>query len=121
MKMTANDIVERVRFQLHDLRDQRGNALVSNYRWPDTELLLYINDGMREVCRRLYGGAKMQMDVQEARTEYVERQKRLDLIRKDWTKQQAIYQAWMMEFRNRERVRYDRMGKVQAVLPEGRV
>ena len=48
--MLASDILNRARRQLHDLSDQNDNPLVGVYRWPESELLLYINDGMREVA-----------------------------------------------------------------------
>ena len=47
--MIASDIIDRARRQLHDLKDQNDNPLVGQYRWPDSELLLYVNDGMREI------------------------------------------------------------------------
>ena len=37
----------------------------------------------------------MQKTVQEAQAEYIERQARLDQIRKDWTRKQAIYSGWL--------------------------
>lgn len=43
--MTAQDVIDSARIRLLD-----GNA--GAYRWPDEELLQYVNDGQREMTQR---------------------------------------------------------------------
>ena len=61
--MQALDILNRARRQLHDLSDQNDNPLVGVYRWPEDELLLYINDGMREVAMHRPDSAAKEVEI----------------------------------------------------------
>lgn len=49
IKMKGQEIADRLRRQLHDLRDQNDNPLVSSFRWSDEEFMLYIVDAQREI------------------------------------------------------------------------